>query len=534
VKPPTISPGARVLLNLLSAALVLRLLHLDDHSLWADEGVTWWNATHGSALDAATAESNHPPAWWLATRAWVARFGDSEASLRMPAAILGFVSVFLAWLLARRVLDPARVPSRGGFQGVDARAPLWVAGLAAVSAFWIEYAQEARMYAAVLAESLGLSLLYLRWLDRGGRWTLVAYALLAALAVHTHYFAVWPVVAHAAHAFLVARSTRGTASPVRILPLLAAQAAAGLLFVPWLVHMLGSYRGISPGVYEPFGRLAHALWRMGTGPALVVLDRARVEAGPTAVLAEEWPTVAATGLLWGVPIALGLKALARDRGLRAFVLASVLVPLALVLLAFPKFPLVHEKYLIYLAPFLLLLAVLGARSASGALRGMLLGGLVVLHAAGLVAYHFTEAEPVRRVLSSGHAYGKEQWREAHVFVARNASPDDVVLVHAPFLHETWDYYVAQRRGLAPASPLPPLDVESDRLLAPEEVLVRYPALADARRAVLATSHEATEGRDDWIRVLTEALGKAWGGFPNVKVETFPRQWGIRVVFFERR
>ena len=69
-QPPQITPRVRVLIIVLSAAVVLRLLRLDDLSLWADEGVTWWNATHGSWKDAVFAESNHPPVWWLVTRAW--------------------------------------------------------------------------------------------------------------------------------------------------------------------------------------------------------------------------------------------------------------------------------------------------------------------------------------------------------------------------------------------------------------------------------------------------------------------------------
>src|SRR5204862_436894 len=83
------APRVRVMINVLSAAVVLRLLRIDDLSLWADEGVTWWNATHGTWGDAVFAESNHPPVWWLVTRAWVGHHPHGEAALRMPAAILG-------------------------------------------------------------------------------------------------------------------------------------------------------------------------------------------------------------------------------------------------------------------------------------------------------------------------------------------------------------------------------------------------------------------------------------------------------------
>jgi mannosyltransferase len=529
--PPQITPRVRVMLNLLSAAVVFRLLRLDDLSLWADEGVTWWNAVHGTVKDAIFAESNHPPVWWLVTRAWVGTHPGGETSLRMPAAILGAVSVWMTFFLARRLFDPAWAPSRGGFVGTDRTAPLWAAGLAAGSGFLLEVSQEARMYAALLAESLGLSLLYLRWLDRGQRWTLVAYAALAALALHTQYFAVWPILAHAAHALYVTRVERRAGRAFSPRPLFVAQAVAALLFVPWFLHMAGAYRGISTGTYDPFGRLLHALWRMGVGPGLVPLDRPRVEAGPAAVFRESWPVIVVTAVLWMVPIAAGVRALRRDRGAFSFLLASVAVPIACVLLVFPKFPLIHEKYLVFLAPPLLLLAVAGARLARPGLRAAMLAGLVVLTVASLVGYHAGFVPDVRDVLNQGHVYGKEQWREAHEWVKARRQPGDVVLIHAPFLVKTWDFY--DQDHTAPATRVPPADLPSDRALSGEELLARVPGIRSARRIFVVLSHEETEPRDAYRGAAFEAAQAVWSGPLHVEAKVFDLQWGIRVFVLER-
>jgi len=536
--PPPITGRVRILFNLLAVTVVVRLLRIDDLSLWVDEGVTWRNSTHGGWADTVFAESNHPPVWWLVTRLF-AGFGPmNERTLRLPAAICGALAVLLTFFLVRRLTDPERAPHRGGIRGMDRDAALWVVGLAAVNPFWIEYAQEARMYAAVLLESLGLSLLYLRWLDRGGRGTLVAYAVLASLALHTQYFAVWPIAAHGVHALLLARRTRGDAEPVRVGGFLVAVIVAGLSFVPWAIYMVRAYHGISTGVYDPFGRMAHAIWRMGIGPALVALDRPRVEAGPAAVFAQEPVVVVVSALLWIVPIALGVRALARDRGAQAFVLASVLVPVALVLAIFPWFPLIHEKYVVFLAPFLLLLAVLGARSVRGALRWGLLGGLVALHAAGFVVYHAGDTAAVQRLLGSEHVYGKEQWRDAYVWVGRRAQKGDVVLLHAPFTKDTWDFYerVFAVKGIEPeGQPVPPADLPSDRALPAADVLARFPGIATARRVFLVLSHESTDERDHYRTAVLEALHAAWGGWQvgEDSEVAFPEQWGIRVFWFER-
>ena len=225
--PPSISGPQRVVLNAVLAALVLRMLHVADLSLWLDEGVTWWNATRASWTDTALAEHNHPPVWWLVTRLSIRIFGPGEFGLRMPAVICGVLSVMLAGLLARRLCNPERVPSRGGFVGLDRSVSVWVVVLTASGGFWLALGQEARMYAGLLAEALGLSLLYLRWLDRGRTATLVAYAILASLALHTHLFALWPILGHGAHALWLSRRTKGDGTPVRFGPFFLTGLAAG-------------------------------------------------------------------------------------------------------------------------------------------------------------------------------------------------------------------------------------------------------------------------------------------------------------------
>ncbi len=525
------SGRTRILVNLLAVAVVLRLLQLGHLSLWTDEGITWWNATRGGWRETVYAEWNHPPVWWVVTRAWLTAFPGDEFALRMPAALCGALSVFLAYRLSRRLSDRARVPARGGFVGGDGTTAAWVAALAATNPFWIEQSQEARMYAALLAEALGLSLLYLRWLDRGGRGVLVAYAALASLALHTHYFAVWPIAAHAAHALWAARGARARGEALRPWPFLLAQVAAGLSFVPWFLHVASSYRGVAGSGQEPLGRLAHALWRMGTGPALVPIDAVRARATPAATFAEEPVLIVATALAWFVPIAFGAWALRRDRGSAAFVGSAVLVPLALVLAACLRWPLVHEKYLIFLAPFLLHLAVTGARAAPGFLRPALLGLLVALHAAGLLAYHFGDLPPADRWFASGHAYGKEQWRATHAYVGRMRAKGDVVLLNAPFTGTVWNFY--DRASPVPYETIPPPEVRLDRALSPEQILVRYPEIADAGQVILVLSHPSTDDPEHYPVALRAACAAAWGVAPVVRDAEYEEQWGIRILRFAR-
>ncbi len=552
----------RMLLNLLLGGALLRVFGLWVHPLWLDEGATWSWCVRESWGETIYAEANHPPAWWIVTRLWIGAFGDTEASLRTPAALLGILTIFLAWLLGRRLLDPAHHPRRGGFQsGIDggegARLALWLAGFVAVSTYFTEYAQEARMYAALIAEAIGLSLLYLRWLDKNDKLSLVAYALLAAIALHTQYFAIWILAGHGVHALWLWKRTRGTDGPVAIRPFVIANLAAGLLFVPWLVFMVRNYEGISTGdPFNPFSRLFYVIWRIGIGPGIVVVDRPRLEEGIDAVVREEWLFAAVTCLLWLGALLSGLLRLRRMPGVWAFVMATVAVPIVLLLLVFPFFPLIHERYLVFLAPTLWLVAVLGAFRAPGFLRPLLVGGLLVISAVGLVAYHGANdqlvAADVRqplgergmvarsyenppddplRVLHHGHPFGKEPWRQARAFVDELSQEGDMVLLHPEYLYLVWDYYDRGRREriLLPREALPP-----------EEIAARWGARLDnASRVFLVLSHEETEDPDHYFKALRTVLAKRWvetgmTRFQAVRPILFNRSWGVRVAIFNRR
>ena len=567
-------PPPRALVNLLFAGALLRLIGLGFHSLWLDEGATWSWAVKETWGGTIFAEANHPPAWWVVTRAWIEAFGDSASSLRAPAGILGLVSIYLAYLLGLRLLDPLRRPQRGGFDrtpddGRGAKQAVWFAGFVALSTYFTEYAQEARMYSALIAQAFGLSLLYLRWLDRNDRASLIGYALLAALSLYTQYFAIWIICGHAAHATLLWWRQRGTATPFDLRPFAMACIGAGLLFVPWFLYLVGNYEGISTGeAFNPFTRLFYVLWRIGAGPGLVVVDRPRLEEGIGAVLQEEAVMAAVTSLLWFGPIVVGVRFIAKQPGLRSFVAANVLVPIALLLLVFPFFALIHERYLVFLAPWLCLLAIVGALEASRAVRPYLIAGLGLLLALGLVAYHGARMELVAvdisqplgnvrvpkrfdpdpgdpiRVLHHGHPFGKEPWRQAHEWIMRYARPEpagdmrgDLVLMHPPYLHLVWDFYDRETLDLA-FLPRETVDEAAIEALLDEELKQRD-------RIFLILAHEETrdaDGQKDpdyYFTLLRGLIGRRWWEegmerYQVVEPILFNLSWGVRVAVFNRR
>lgn len=571
--PPSLTAPAqwrlppRVVINVLLAALTVRWIGLEAQGLWLDEGVTWAWATAPTWEGTVFAEANHPPAWWVITRISIAMLGDGEEALRIPAAVAGLLAVFLAWRLARRLFDPTQAPARGGFSrapddGRGRRLAAWCAAFVAASAYLVEVSQEARMYALLVTESLGLALLYLRWLDRGSRGALVGYAALATLALHTHYFAIWPLAALAVHALWLSWRTARAPDPAQRVPLrpfALANVGAGLLFVPWLLYMAGHYAGISTGEpHSPLERLAYVVWRIGAGPGLVVVDADRIRQGVGATLAAEGSMVAGVAALWIPSLLLGAWQLRRLGGAGSLILCSLLVPVLGLLAVFPWFPLIHERYLVFLAPWLWLLAAFGAWSAGRWLRPVLLAGLCLLLGVGLLAYHGASADmkvvrggpPLQGVetprevvpdpadpvtfLHHGHPFGKEPWREVRDTVHNYIGPQDLVILCPGYLHFVWDYYARSLPGGAPATleiPPGPLD--------PEDIRARHQAaFARHRRVALILSHTGEQEPKALFHAFYKALGAGWlaagaDGFEAIPPFPFRRSWGIHVAFFRR-
>jgi hypothetical protein len=383
----------RALGNLLLLSATTRLVGLTLRPFGLDEGRVW-------------ADGAISPTWSGIEHVWAALFGDTESALRAPAGLLGIASVFLAWALAKRLIGAA--------------AAIWVAVLTAAGAFWIALSQEALPGSLLVAETLGLALLHLRRLDGGSRWWLVAWCLLSVTAIYTHPVAVGIVVAQAAHAALVSR--RG----MSIRDLLWSLAVAGLLAVLAILRFDAAVlvgRGDASGS-GPI-RLLESTWQTLVGPALS---------------GDLW-LVILTAILGFVPVLVGLRVLGLRSRAGSFLALSAGVPLLLLPLVGP----VLSIHLVPAAPFLLILAVAGARGLPGVFRWVALTGLALVHLAGLVAWHGSHLPLVGPVLAAKGAGLEEDWRAARAWLAERAQPGDLVIVPAPF-RAAWDY---QDRGRLP-------------------------------------------------------------------------------------
>ena len=202
-------PAAAVFVLLL--ATFTRFHLLEAQSFWNDEG----NSARLSersipAIIEGTASDIHPPLYYLALRGWRELLGETEFGLRSLSAFAGVLVVAVVVAIGRRTTDHRRQTTDDDSQVTSAlrglssvaRGPsAAIAGLlAALSPVLVYYSQETRMYAllALLAAlSAWVLLVWLGGVRRPLLW-MIAYTLLLAAGLYTHYFFPAVVVAQGA------------------------------------------------------------------------------------------------------------------------------------------------------------------------------------------------------------------------------------------------------------------------------------------------------------------------------------------------
>jgi mannosyltransferase len=219
-------------------AFAYHLLDLTRQSLWPDE--VYSLVVSGWTLEQTWHDliGDHVPLYTIVLGGWRYATGSSELSLRYFSVICATLSVPLVVVLARRLLDPA-----SGF----------VAGiLLAISPFQLYYAQEVVTYAFFGTLVLLSSWVYLRrTADPSGKALLVAGLLYAALA-YTHYAGLFLVATHVAiwcGSLVLRWIGRGMQSESLLsLPRFSrrwpvAWVLGGVLFAPWFLTHLSSVSG---------------------------------------------------------------------------------------------------------------------------------------------------------------------------------------------------------------------------------------------------------------------------------------------------
>jgi len=201
----------------------LRFGTLGLQSFWDDEAVTvgvvlapglWTTLGHIPSSEAS------PPLYYVIAWVWTRVFGHSEVGIRSLSAVLGTATIPVAWWAARTL--------------VSRSVALATAALVAFSPEMVWYSQEARGYALLVllcTASLGFMAAAIRTRsDRMLTW----WAVVAALAIGTHYFGAFVAIPEAAVLLWLLRERRRA-----VLVRTAGVGAVGVALLPLAIHQAG-------------------------------------------------------------------------------------------------------------------------------------------------------------------------------------------------------------------------------------------------------------------------------------------------------
>jgi mannosyltransferase len=340
-----------IVAGLTALAAALRFATLGVQSYHHDEIVTASRILRGGfghAMDAVGFSESAPPLYYALAWVWTQVTGTGEFGLRSLSAVAGVATVPVAYLV--------------GLELRGRRAGLMAAGLVAVNPMLLWYSQEARAY-ALFVLLCAVSLLFtVRALRRGERRDFTLWGVASALALATHYFAIFPLVAEVI--WLLRRRGRASLAGLWIVGL------AGLALAPLAIHQMS----IGHAEWISNFNLGHRLWE--TAATFASGETSDIIARP------ERPALSV------LPIALAIAALAllAFRGAReerraaaiplSISLAAIAIPVLLALASPSKDYVLARNVLPALVPLLIAVAIGLTLPAARRLGALLAAGLL--------------------------------------------------------------------------------------------------------------------------------------------------------------
>jgi mannosyltransferase len=443
-----------IVAGLTALAATLRFATLGFQAYHHDEIVTasrvlrdgFWHA-----MDAVGFSESAPPLYYALAWLWTQFTGTGEFGLRSFSALAGLATVPVAYLL--------------GGELAGRRAGILAAALVAVNPMLLWYSQEARGYALLVLLTALAALYFVRALDHGRRADVRRWGAVSALALATHYFAVFPIALEAA--WLLRRRGRAAAAGLWIV------AATGLLLAPLAIHQM------SLGHAEWIGdrSLLNRLWEVPV--TFAVGETGDIIAQPDRPLPALLPLIS-------IVAALALLALRGDRGERqgggrmlAIGAATVVVPLIVALLIPGKDYFFARNVVPALVPVLVAVAVAMTLRKAGR-AGTVLAAVLVAYSLGFCA-----------LASLSPRFQRPDWEAVAARLGEPGAPRAVVswtLGHAPLRYYlstgsfqalpadgfTWFVHEVDFVSNGPAPPVP------TRLLGPGFRQVGYERVGDLR------------------------------------------------------
>jgi uncharacterized membrane protein len=413
------------LLVILIFAAFFRLKGLNFQSLWGDELFSIYHSSPDFSLFRILGVSRwdpHPPLFLLLLHGWMKLFGYNEFSPRLFVAVIGILSVFPVFLLAKEIYN---------------RNSGIIAGLLVSTNFYhLYYSQEVRPYILLFMFSTLSFLFFIRDLRQPGRISRRLFILFSLLMLYTHYYGLFILLAQ----FVYLIIHYGVKKKLFDLKALKRHFVTGLmisaLYAPMIYFVLKMMRRTDHWIKEPpepffflklisafFGGDAYLVF-LFSGLTLFLILTCLLRYRKNSASDYEFAR-----LIFACPI------------LVSWMFLSVLFPYLRSLMVVPMLSFKHGIYI--LAAVLVLIA-----SAVSLIRPPVLRGVIVVAALilSITSICFRHDYYTRKT--------KQQWREAAIRIMESVpvNPDNSIAIFADEIRYSRCYFDLLKRKVDVLAP----------------------------------------------------------------------------------
>jgi len=380
-----------------------RIHHLNEQSLWVDEGYAFYHA-HFPSLVETLARDTHPPLYFATLRLWSEIAGQSELALRWLSVLPSMLSLAVIFQLAKEVARHLPSDMLGTRHAIPRHISMLAMLMLALADAENFLAQESRHYTWLVLLTMSSMWLFLRWTRTHKRRGWLTWVALTTAMVYTHYITAFIGIAQGVYTLLILRGTNRIQA-------LGGLILSALLLSPWLL-LVGVRQLGNDG----------ANWS-------VPLSEAVIRDIQVKYFTDQWALVIGLIMLGCVTMLYLQQDQFKIRFHRVTVLLLLwlILPFALTVVVNEVLPFLQPRRLTQWTPAIALLMALGLTNIRPPIRGLLVAVLVVY---GVTSVDFYRVKP--------------DWRTVSDLTARYIMPDDLVLTDISGGDYQMQYYLTRQ------------------------------------------------------------------------------------------
>ncbi len=381
-----------IVLILLSIALIIRLIGITSESYWLDEAVSIKQAQENYSTAIEMVKSDiHLPLYTVLLHFWVKLFGITELSSRSLSLMFGVLSLFMVYLLARKLFCE--------------KIALISLALTAVSPIMTYYSQEARLYSLFVLLVLVSFYFFIEYIEKKDNKNLLFYLFFSLLLIYTHLFSFLVIIAQNMYVLYFYRF-----KIKKLLKWFLCQLALFMLFTPWI-----------PTLIKQVNRTLSVMWIPKPNPGIVIKTFVEFFGNTLNLLIFIFVLVV---------IIQRKKFEAKSKENIILLGIWILVPFAIVIAYSSMFSSVYNtRYLLFTLPAILMLfsVFIDKIAEKNKTFSYILIAILIISSLNSV---FTQLERM----------DKDDWRDVSIYVKENVKENETIFID-PFYHQQpFTYY----------------------------------------------------------------------------------------------